>query len=466
MERLDQPLRVAIAGRVDAGKSTLLNALVGEQLAPTDSGECTRIVTWYRGAPSPEIVIRLRSSGSPVHVPVRRADGGLVIDLQGTPAEEVDRLDVGWPAQGLRAATLIDTPGIGSPETATTARRPDVVLHPDDETPTEADAVVYLMRHRHGGGATFLESFRDRGVARATSVNTIAVISRADEIGGGRVDSMSSAKAVAHRYLAEPALRGLCQDVVAVAGLIAQAGRTLRQTEFAALADLARGQQEDLEAALVTADRFLGVTWTGADRSPGLSRVVRQSLLARFGVFGIRLATALLRQGVGDAAGLAAELVSRSGLPELQEVLDTRFTGRRDLLKARSALLALAGVLQSDPRPGSGHLAVDVGRILAGAHELVELRLLGALRSRAVRLPEPLLAEAERLLGGSGAGPACRLGMPVHSDPAVLREAAVDALVRWREHAENPMSARAASDACRVVVRTCEGILAGLGQTV
>ena len=47
-QRLDEPLRVAIAGRVKAGKSTLLNALIGERLAATDAGECTRIVTWYR----------------------------------------------------------------------------------------------------------------------------------------------------------------------------------------------------------------------------------------------------------------------------------------------------------------------------------------------------------------------------------------------------------------------------------
>ncbi|MGH3514361.1 MAG: dynamin family protein, partial [Pseudonocardiaceae bacterium] len=39
--RLDEPLRVALAGTLKSGKSTLLNALVGEEIAPTDATECT-----------------------------------------------------------------------------------------------------------------------------------------------------------------------------------------------------------------------------------------------------------------------------------------------------------------------------------------------------------------------------------------------------------------------------------------
>ena len=46
--RLNQPIRIALAGTLKAGKSTLVNALVGETIAPTDATEATRIVTWFR----------------------------------------------------------------------------------------------------------------------------------------------------------------------------------------------------------------------------------------------------------------------------------------------------------------------------------------------------------------------------------------------------------------------------------
>jgi hypothetical protein len=443
LARLDEPLRVAIAGKVKAGKSTLLNALVGEAVAPTDAGECTQVVTWYRNGPSPRIVLHPKE-GAPTPLPVVRRDGALEIDLHGTPADQVDRLVVDWPAQSLRGTTLIDTPGIASLSTET-ARRTALFLEPEDDTPTEADAVIYLMRHLHAADAEFLESFRDQGVARATAVNTVAVISRADEIGGGRVDAMFSARAIAGRYRAEPALRGLCQNVVAVAGLLAHTGRTLRQTEFLALTDLAGKPREDLETALLSADRF-----AHADEA-------RRDLLRRFGMFGIRLATTLIRQGVDNPAALAAELVGRSGLHELQRVLHTQFSERRDVLKARSALLAVERVLRTSP---DTRLAAEVERILAGTHEFAELRLLGALRSGAVSLPKAIAAEAERLLGDEGVAPEVRLGLPIGVDRHELRRVAFAALRRWQGHAENPLFGRRAADACRVLVRTCEGIMA------
>ncbi|MGH3589097.1 MAG: dynamin family protein, partial [Pseudonocardia sp.] len=84
LDRLDEPLRVAIAGKVKAGKSTLLNALVGEQIAPTDAGECTRVVTWYVDAQFPRVKMYPRGS-DPQQLTINRSGGGLSFDLNGFP---------------------------------------------------------------------------------------------------------------------------------------------------------------------------------------------------------------------------------------------------------------------------------------------------------------------------------------------------------------------------------------------
>ncbi|MGH3759466.1 dynamin family protein [Actinophytocola sp.] len=466
LNRLDEPLRVAIAGKVKAGKSTLLNGLVGELIAPTDAGECTKVVTWYRDGPTPRVVSYPDSEygdDAPRSLPIRRDNGALAVDLHGMPADRLRKLVVDWPSRSLRGTTLIDTPGIAS-MSGQYSRRALRMLTPDDDSPAEADAVVYLMRHLHATDAEFLESFRDQGVARASSVNTIAVISRADEVGGGRIDAMLSARRIARRYRTEPALRGLCQTVIPVAGLLAATGRTLRQAEFDTLAMLAAAPRADMDDVLLSTQRFLRSDRVAA--LAGLTYERRKDLLERFGIFGLRLAMMYIRQGRGDSPALAAELVHASGLHELHDVLSVQFTQRRDLLKARSGLLATERVLSSgthaaDPAEVKA-LAAEVERIGSGAHEFVELRLLSALRCGEVDLPERESREAQQLLGGNGVAPAHRLALGADASDGAVRAAALHELGRWRRRAEDPFADRPAVRAYRAVARTCEGLVDAL----
>jgi putative protein kinase ArgK-like GTPase of G3E family len=50
--RLGEPLPVVITGRLKAGKSTLVNALIGHRVAPTAAGEGTRVGTRLRYGPA------------------------------------------------------------------------------------------------------------------------------------------------------------------------------------------------------------------------------------------------------------------------------------------------------------------------------------------------------------------------------------------------------------------------------
>jgi len=450
--RLAEPLRIAVAGMVKAGKSTLLNAIIGEEIAPTDTGECTRIVTWYRYGRTPRITL-YPVAGEPRILPLKRDDGRLVFVLGRDRSDDVERLVVEWPAESLREVTLIDTPGIASLSEDVSAKSVSFLTPAD--SPSEADAVIYLMRHMHASDIRFLESFRDTETGRSGTVNALAVLSRADEIGAGRIDSLLSAGEIAERYRRDPSLRKLALGVVPVAGLLAQSARSMRQADYESLALLAAMDRAARERLLLSADRFLRV---GVPE--GLGGEARASLLERFGLFGIRLGVVLIRAGFTDPTPLAHELARRSGLDPLLAMVAGQFHARADALKARTALVGVETLLRTTPREGTAHLAAALERLQANAHEFRELRLLATLRTAGTALNEDLAAEAERLIGGAGMAAHLRLGLEPAASAEEITGMARQILHRWRVVAESPLTDRSGLDVCRVVVRSCEGMLA------
>src|SRR5690606_37036291 len=108
---LAEPLRIAVAGRVKAGKSTLVNALLRQRVAPTDVGECTRLVSWYRYG-VPERLEIVRRDGQRETRPLQ-PDGSLPSTL-GLAVADVERLDVYLSIDDLQRLTIIDTPGLQS----------------------------------------------------------------------------------------------------------------------------------------------------------------------------------------------------------------------------------------------------------------------------------------------------------------------------------------------------------------
>jgi hypothetical protein len=454
-ERLDEPLRVAIAGRVKSGKSTLLNALIGDRLAPTDAGECTRIVTWYQDGHTYRVELHPQR-GEPRQLRFTRDEGAIEVDLAGVPPENIAELVVTWPSQALRTATLIDTPGIGSLSERVSRRTWDLLAPDEEDTP--ADAVLYLMRHLHANDLEFLRAFHDTEVSRPNPVNAIGVLSRADEIGVGRLDSMASARRISARLGTDPNVRRVVQTVVPVAGLLAETAVTLTETEVQHLRRLADLAVRDAEDLLLSADRFM----TGMPEL-GVTSLEREALLGRFGLFGVRLASTLLRQEVASTATeLARDLAERSGLRELQDVLGSLFFERRDVLKSRSALIALDALARSEPRPGSDAVAAEVEEITASAHPFNELRVLSALRAGWVQGKAPAVAELERVIGGAGNPMHIRLDLAPDASPGELSSAAAAALERWQRRAENPMTPHELAVAARVAIRSCEGMLSQL----
>lgn len=390
LARFDEPLRLVVLGQQQAGKSTVAEALAGGHTQTQQSGH-GHGGRWHRTS----------------------------------------------------ALTVIDTPSSGSETLEQSVRA----------WCTDADALLYLVPNPYRTSCAGLRVAHEHPIAARTPVAALTVLSRADELGAGRIDAVIAARQVARRFRDEPEVRELSQDAVPVSALVASAAATMDEREYATLATLANVPRAGLDDALLSADRFVHPRTTLP-----VDAATRQALLARFGVFGTRLATTLIRQGASNPATLTTQLAQRSGLDELQDAIRRHFTDHAETLKTRAALIALDVLLRQEPRPGAADLLGELDRVLAGAHEYPELRLLGNLGAGRLRLPDELETEATRLIGGHGTHPTERLALDTEYPPHDRRyqQALFGALWRWREQAENPALSAAQRSAAATVVRSCE----------
>jgi energy-coupling factor transporter ATP-binding protein EcfA2 len=102
--RLDRPLRVAIFGEMNAGKSSLANLLAGIESLPTAVISNTRIPTLLYHASDAEIWV-VDEGGTR-----ERLHSGTMM-----PRRSIFRVEVGLPSPRLRGIQILDLPGLADP---------------------------------------------------------------------------------------------------------------------------------------------------------------------------------------------------------------------------------------------------------------------------------------------------------------------------------------------------------------
>lgn len=137
--------RLAVLGQFKRGKSTLLNALLGEALLPTDILPVTAIPTFIRSASTVTARVDFIDDGDPVLFPPDdgRSLGDFLHDYvteAGNPDNRrgVKQVEIGHPSPLLeQGVVLIDTPGVGS-----TYRHNTEVAY---QILSECDAALFLV---------------------------------------------------------------------------------------------------------------------------------------------------------------------------------------------------------------------------------------------------------------------------------------------------------------------------------
>ncbi|MFW0783660.1 dynamin family protein [Gordonia sp. CPCC 206044] len=400
------PPRVVVVGRLKAGKSTLVNALIGAPVAETAALEATNVVTVYQdGSPSRAEVVGADGQRHPVTVHRDRTIG---LPLETPDIAYVDR----WmPSAALRRLTLIDTPGLSTLTVANDSATRRVMIDGFEQTRTasvDADAAVFLF-----DAAPRLDETEFLARLPFTPLNMLGVLSRADSFGEGalgRRDPLDHAAEHATRLATQ--LSGTVHSVVPISGLMAQTSHTGMLTEQHAAA-LARLQPMSPLDVLRTFDD---------DAADGpLPPAVREQLLGLLGEYGVlngrRIAT-------GGAAALNEWLSARSGIGALHRALDAstarfavlhrahRILARLDQLAfthpARDHIRSLTAQLRGSPALHLVTVLEDYQRMLrtdpqAPVTEDLHTILTATTRAGQVGLPDDapghaVTAEAQRRL--------------------------------------------------------------------
>jgi small GTP-binding protein len=167
VEVLDRPLLVTVMGEFNSGKSTFVNALIGEEVAPMGITPTTATINILKyGTERKGRVVYHDDEVREV------AWGDVPKLLKGLDAAEAKRIrvvEVLYPLETLQRVNVVDTPGLNS-------------IHPEHEETArkfiaEADAVLWLFTVDQAAKATEGEAL---GKIKAAGKKILGVINKID----------------------------------------------------------------------------------------------------------------------------------------------------------------------------------------------------------------------------------------------------------------------------------------------
>lgn len=410
----ERPLRVAVIGEFNAGKSTFLNALLGEDVAPTGVLPTTAALHWVAWAPDPFARIVVRDAPDRV---VPHAELKATLARLAAASARVTRVYIYAPIERLKRVEILDTPGFNAPDAGHMAAARQAF--------DEAHLAIWLLDATHALKETerkVLSEIQDLGVPVQILLNKIdrlrpedrsTVIAHVRE-GLAAVGLTSHADPIA--FSARQSLLGRLGDETALRASGWPEVEALVSGRIVDESDALRERALRRKAGRVSADLAASAAVRAAsDRETRRAAVVRGEAL-RDAAGRLRRERESLAAAVEKAVEparrvLSADLRPLGELPEdrqradagLREYLRERFVARlADPVIAEVAKaipeLETSSLLTPQGRAGAAVRAVLMGAV--AAHEapaqLLERSLVRILEATIEAFAAALMVEAEQ----------------------------------------------------------------------
>lgn len=472
-ERLHQPMRVAIIGVIKAGKSTLMNALLGEKIVATGAVEATFNVNWLKYGETRRLKVYFKDKNRP---PEEKSFSELAaLTLRPEKYQEyllsIKYIEVFYPSLILKNFNLIDTPGLKSVYKEDSDKTQEFLqLHGEELTEitqqeaANADAVLYLFSQGFGAGdAETVQAFQGPLAANATPINAIGVLTKVDIYASDPSvsDPLEVGKKIARRLCQNSQVSRLLYTIYPISGLLAEGVRTLSEKQFAILQQLAQLPEKRFASLSRYVPKF---TDSYEPEDIPISQQDRQELSVQLGLYGIIQAYKLLNSGVNELEELREKLLEKTGIPELQQLILSHFGHRAFLIKLGKVLQDISATYFQQRQHFKGEslailekIAGEFDALQAKQHAFQELEVLRSYYDRKLDFDAD---EEKQLLAVTGEfGRSCgdRLGLDERATVAEMLPVACERMHYWIQRANDPLGCdRTTTAAAKVLSRSYE----------
>ena len=473
--RLFEPLRVAVVGIAKAGKSTFMNALMGDSIVDTGTTETTFTVGWFRYGETPSLKICFRD-GSTQDAPFSDLSKWSVRNA----ARENDRLNdvkyvmIYYPSEVLRRIEFIDTPGLNSVYGTDAQNTEDfLAIQGHEDTLAEAssaDAVIYAFsRSLSGFDTEVLQAFHEGGTRGNSPINSIGILTKIDATGIWGIDDYGkktpaeAALPVTDKLMRDPTAQEMLFAVYPVCAKPAEGIAQLNEADREVLKKAAALDPDTLADLLYDARTF--TVDEDAEFAALGPAAARKSLMGKLAQYGILEAAGQLRAG-RSLEELETVMRAGCGIDKVLNILQSHFGNRTFLIKTQFIFGHLGTVLSELKQAFPEDRAVqnvcmqireEMDNLKTSVQTLDELKVLQMYYNRQVDFQSAEeLEDFLRVTGEYGRSPEERLGMEKGCTIAQFREKAGQKAGKWRARAADIMRDRAYVTAARTIARSYE----------
>jgi len=470
--RLNEPLRVAIVGIIKAGKSTLMNALLGEKLLITGNIETTYRPTWFKYSERPELIIHLKNKGA------KKAQiNDLALWTERNKKElnpemdEVNYVEVRYNKDILKDMEFIDTPGLKSSHVSdsdSTLTLLGIDVNEADELTkkeaSQADAIVYAFsKGISQSDHDLLDVFEGQLPANTSPINAFGVLTKVDNYwSSGSEDPIKSAQKITERLQNDIRIISKLYAILPVSGKISEGLSGMGEKEKQTLNKLSKVNPERIENILKNAERFSKKAYNDISVPPE----DREPLWDLLGQYGIHLALTEMRNGrnINELRGYFDE---KSGISSLTRIIKQHFGNRSFLIKLRNILFRAKGqcfnIINNSGRSNPNLVRIleniqdECEGIEANEHAFRELEILQHYYNGELKLDESETKELLEITGEYGSNCEARLGVELGTSVRELAIISREKAQKWNQKANSyGIRSKYYEPAARTLTRSCE----------